>query len=140
MAAPKKITPEMETEILRRRAAGEGIVPIAVDLDIAHQTVSKITKRDAQKRATDREPERHSTAPRKPQAPKRQRSEPAKQIVRHPLLPTVFANRDERLAYYQHHKLESQNDWLNYNDAIRGRETPAERRARTRGTPLPLRG
>ncbi len=63
-----------------------------------------------------------------------------KHIVRHPLLPTVFANRDERLAYYQHHKLESQNDWLNYNDAIRGRETPAERRARTRGTPLPLRG
>ncbi len=45
MAAPKKITAEMEQEIIRRRTSGERITIIAADFGIAHQTVSKLAKR-----------------------------------------------------------------------------------------------
>jgi hypothetical protein len=32
------------------------------------------------------------------------------------------------IPYYQQHKLDSQSDWLDYSDALNGRETPAEHR------------
>jgi hypothetical protein len=59
--------------------------------------------------------------------------------AKHPLLPSVFTSIEERLAYYERHKLESERDWLNYNDVVNGRETPDERRARQRGVALRLR-
>ena len=129
----------METEILRRRAAGERIVSIATDYGVAHQTISKLTKRHALNRAAELEPATE-VAPSVPsEQQSRCRSEPSTPLVRHRLLPTVFANWDERLAYYEHHSLESQADWLNYRDALSGRETPAERRARLAGNVLSLR-
>ena len=45
-------------------------------------------------------------------------------------LPHGFSSWQQRLAYYEQRKLESECDWLNYRDALHGRETPAERRAR----------
>jgi len=69
VAAPKKITPEMEAEILRRRAAGEGIRSIANDFDIAHQTVSKLDKRAAQNRAAELERQRQTEIGQRRQAP-----------------------------------------------------------------------
>ena len=139
MAAPKKITPEMEAEILRRRAAGEPIVLIAADFPIVHQTVSKLAKRDAIRRDFELERQARAAAEHERHTGQQRTATPAKQIVGDPLLPAVFSNWDERLAYYQQRRLESEIDWLNYNDALRGRETPAERRARKSGRPLTLR-
>jgi hypothetical protein len=109
MAARKKITPEMEAEILRRRRAGERIRPIARDFNIAHQTVSKLEKRDAlrkREQAADQE-----------SAPGGQASVSAKQqpAPEH-LPPKPFASWEERFCYYQSLSLESENDWLNFKD------------------------
>ena len=48
-----------------------------------------------------------------------------------PLFPDTAEGRAARLAYYEVRKLDRLPDsLLDYNDALRGRETPAERRAR----------
>jgi len=139
VAAPKKITPEMEAEILRRRAAGEGIRSIANDFDIAHQTVSKLDKRAAQNRAAELERQRQTEIGQRRQAPQL----PALTTDKHSLgqrsLPDGFGSWEERFAYYERRRLESEIDYLNFNDVRRGRETPAERRARETNTPLSLR-
>ena len=50
-----------------------------------------------------------------------------------PIFPDTPEGRAERLAYYEARKLNHlPHSLLDYNDAIRGRETPAERRARER--------
>lgn len=132
VAAPKKITPEMEAEILRRRGAGEGIQSIANDFDIAHQTVSKLVKRAAQKRAAELERQRQTET-----YQGRQRLQPPvfqtdEDSGGQRSLPAAFGSWEQR-------KLESETDYLNFNDVRRGRETPGERRARETNTPLSLR-
>jgi hypothetical protein len=48
-----------------------------------------------------------------------------------PIFPNTPEGQAERLAYYEARKLNHlPNSLLDYNDVIRGRETPAERRAR----------
>ena len=42
----------------------------------------------------------------------------------------AFATRPDRLAYYERHRLDSEQALLDYNDARAGRETPNERRTR----------
>ena len=50
-----------------------------------------------------------------------------------PIFPNTPEGQAERLAYYEARKLNHlPNSLLDYNDVIRGRETPAERRARER--------
>jgi hypothetical protein len=44
------------------------------------------------------------------------------------------------LAYYESRMLESEGDWLNYRDAVRGHETPGERRLREQQARLRGRG
>jgi hypothetical protein len=46
----------------------------------------------------------------------------------------AFATEAERLAYYERHRLDSEQALLGCNDARAGRETPRERRARERAT------
>jgi len=139
VAAPKKITPEMEAEILRRRGAGEGIQSIANDFDIAHQTVSKLVKRAAQKRAAELERQRQTET-----YQGRQRLQPPvfqtdEDSGGQRSLSAAFGSWEQRFAYYEQRKLESETDYLNFNDVRRGRETPGERRARETNTPLSLR-
>ena len=51
-----------------------------------------------------------------------------------PLFPDTAQGRAERLAYYEARKLNRLPDsLLDYHDVLRGRETPAERRARGGG-------
>jgi hypothetical protein len=48
-----------------------------------------------------------------------------------PLFPNTPEGQAQRLAYYEARKLNHlPNSLLDYHDVIRGRETPAERRAR----------
>ena len=50
-----------------------------------------------------------------------------------PIFPNTPEGQAERLAYYEARKLNYlPNSLLDYNDVIRGQETPAERRARER--------
>jgi hypothetical protein len=57
-----------------------------------------------------------------------------------PLFPNTRAGQTERLAYYEARKLNQLPDsLLDYNDVLRGHETPAERRARERGASGPRR-
>jgi hypothetical protein len=124
VAAAKKITPAMEAEILRRRAAREPVKSIAADFDIAHQTVSKLAKRDAQRRAAGLERQAQAAAAHERQTPQQRTVQPARQKVRQPLLPAVFGSWDDRLAYYEQHSLESETDWLNYKDACAAARHP----------------
>ena len=87
VAAAKQITPVMEAEILRRRAAREPVTSIAADFDLAHQTVSKLAKRDAIRRAAGLERQAQARAEHERHSPQERIAKPAKQIVRHPLLP-----------------------------------------------------
>ena len=137
MAAPKKITPEMEAAILRRRAAGDRIKAIAADFGIAHQTVSKLAKHAAETHVGEAAHEANAQQP--PQAFRSPTPASEGRVLRHPMLPSVFASWEERLAYYANRQLESESDKLNYRDALSGRETPAECRARETGTLLSLR-
>jgi hypothetical protein len=45
-------------------------------------------------------------------------------------LPHGFRSWQQRLDHYEQHQLDSYSAWLDYHDALHGRETPAERRAR----------
>jgi hypothetical protein len=45
-------------------------------------------------------------------------------------LPLGFKSWQQRLDHYQQRQLDSYAAWLDYHDALHGRETPAERRAR----------
>jgi hypothetical protein len=57
-----------------------------------------------------------------------------------PLFPNTRAGQTERLAYYEARKLNRPpHSLFDYNDVRRGRETPAERRARERGASGPRR-
>jgi hypothetical protein len=52
-----------------------------------------------------------------------------------PIFPNTREGQAERLAYYEARRLNHPpNSLLDYNDVIRGRETPGERRARERRT------
>jgi hypothetical protein len=84
VAAPKKTTPEMETEILRRRTAGECITAIATDFDIAHQTLSKLAKR-AERRTTELDRQSQATPESERQAPQKRTPNRVKRVVRRPL-------------------------------------------------------
>jgi len=139
VAAPKKITLDEEAEILRRRAAGEGIQSIAADFGIAHQTVSKLAKRAAQERSAELDRQRWSETDRRGQALLPAPVSTDEHSAGQGSLPAVFGSWEERFAYYERRKLESEIDYLNFNDVLRGRETPAERRARETHTPLSLR-
>jgi hypothetical protein len=46
------------------------------------------------------------------------------------LLPQGFSSWEQRLAYYEQRQLDSFSAWLDYHDALHGRQTPAERLAR----------
>jgi hypothetical protein len=139
VAAPKKITLEDEAEILRRRAAGEGIQSIAADFGIAHQTVSKLAKRVAQERSAELERQRRSESDRRGQPLQAPALQTDERSAGQRFLPAVFRSWEERFSYYERRRLESEIDYLNFNDVLRGRETPAERRARETRTPLSLR-
>jgi hypothetical protein len=55
-----------------------------------------------------------------------------------PIFPDTPAGNAERFAYYDARKLNHlPNSLLDYNDVVRGRETPAERRARERDATRP---
>ena len=129
----------MEAEILRRRGAGEGIQSIANDFDIAHQTVSKLVKRAAQKRAAEFKRKRQSETYEGRQTLQPPVFKTDKHGAGQRALPAPFGSWEERFAYYEQRKLESETDYLNFNDVRRGRETPGERRARETSTPLSLR-
>ena len=129
----------MEAEILRRRGAGEGIQSIATDFGIAHQTVSKLVKRAAQNGAAELERLRQTETDRRPQAAQPPAPKTGKHSPGRRSLPAIFGSWEERFAYYESRRLESETDYLNFNDVRRGRETPGERRARETNTPLSLR-
>jgi len=124
LPAPTKLTPKDKAEILRRRASGEGIQPIARDYGIAHQTVSRIVKQ-ARERA-ELESQRQ-TGPPINAAPegdlfvlrgtdKRKNAKP----------PFVFESWAARDAYYEARRLESERDLCISNEVRRRYPTHAE--------------
>src|SRR5437016_6264669 len=88
MAAPKKLTPEAELEIIRRRQAGESIQSIARDFPIVHQTVSKLVRRHA--RFAMEQAEQSQSSPGEPAAPVDQGREQTN--ARQPALASVFSS------------------------------------------------
>jgi hypothetical protein len=58
--------------------------------------------------------------------------------VPEPLLPKPFASWKERLCCYQSRSLESNIDWLNFQDALHDRGTLTERTSRLSGTTVKL--
>jgi transposase-like protein len=98
MAAPKKISPEMEKAIVRRRRAGEGIQAIARDFGIAHQTVSKLAKQHSDENAPDLQ--RQGKLVSSGQLAATAVASRAGSLGQG-LLPNIFASCEERFWYYE---------------------------------------
>ncbi len=77
-----------------------------------------------------RQRERHEPSGPRPRQPSSARLGPGGV----PLFPDTAEGRAERLAYYEARRLDQlPHSLYDYHDVLRGRETPAERRAREGG-------
>jgi hypothetical protein len=140
--APRKITPELAAELMRRRS--EGARALEREFGISNQAIGKFFKREDAKGAAELEQanqqvrespnaDRHGD-PTSPDRGHRDLSPtPAARlgVGGVPIFPNTPEGQAERFAYYEARKLNHlPHSLLDYHDVLHGRETPAERRAR----------
>ena len=129
--------PSTWKDCLPQTPASQNITPETRSCDDDDQTSANPLQDPGAGCAPRREPDRGTAAPHHGMS-RQQGSKSSPKTRRDPRLPAPFQSWEQRIAYYQQHKLDSPNDMFNYNDALNGRETPCERRARTTGKPLPI--
>jgi len=131
--ALRKLSPD--PALFRRRAAGESLRALAREYDVAHTSLSRdfATEEGARRLL---EAAQELAAERARHDEKRGSRQPSTARLGFggvPLFPNTPSGQAERLAYYEARKLNHPPDSIyDYHDVIRGRETPAERRARQR--------
>ena len=132
--------------IRRRRQAGELLCVLAHEHGVSSRNLRRRLKAadaaaaGAEPKRSGRQPKQASMVaptnrPPRAQPPQAAASLPPR-LEPHGLLPDGFSSWQQRLAHYEQRKLDSYTALLDYHDALRGRETPAERRARQAAAPL----
>jgi hypothetical protein len=128
-----KVTQQQDAEIVRRLATGETQTSIAKSLGVSRTTIQRHAK-DEQARIAAQE----AAAAREQQLLQQTEDEAEAWVVNFSPRAEgpLFYSREQRLRHYEARRLESHNDYLNYNDALRGRLMKRELRAKAKGRPM----